>query len=325
MKLLSAETGLGSATNISKAPVVRVYNSDSSTVTLTRKNDVGTVIGTHSLPAGKVIYCQKAYTDTLEGGAALKATAIGYSEMLDIITLGGGEDPFTGVTDDLVIHFDAGRASSYAGSGTTWNDVSGSGSNATLTSDLAANYSSNDGGYFEFTKDLGEYATFALGSAGQFGTGQFSIEFWANIKHHTGSPYVFDFRNTTQTSGPFGFVHGATNRMTFNTGTSNLFWNTSGNPQHPVGSFYGWKQYIIRRTGQYIALYINNVLEGQVSCEDNMNVSFTESQIGIERDKDNVNTCFQGYLSILRIYKGRGLSANERITNFNADKDRYGL
>ena len=30
--------------------------------------------------------------DTLEGGAALKATAIGYSEMLDIISLGGGED-----------------------------------------------------------------------------------------------------------------------------------------------------------------------------------------------------------------------------------------
>ena len=325
MKVLSAETSLGSATNISKDPVVRVYNSDSSDVTLTRKDAGGTVIGTYSLPADKVIYCQKAYTDTLEGGAALKATAIGYSEMLDIVTLGGGEDPFTGVTDNLVIHFDAGRASSYAGSGTTWNDVSGSGANATLTSDLAANYSSNDGGYFEFTKDLDEYATFPLGSAGQFGTGEFSIEFWANIKHHTGAPYVFDFRNTTQTSGPYAFVHGSKDRMSFNTGTTNLFWNTTGNPQHPVGSFNGWKQYIIRRTGSYIALYINNVLEAQALCEDNINVSFTESQIGIERDKDNVNTCFQGYLSILRIYKGKGLSAIERITNFNADKDRYGL
>ena len=209
MKVLSAETSLGSATNISKAPLVRVYNSDSSAVTLTRKDAGGTVIGTYSLPADKVIYCQKSYTDTLEGGANLKAAAIGYTEMLDIITIAGGEDPFTGVTDNLVIHFDAGRASSYAGSGTTWNDVSGSGANATLTSDLAANYSSNDGGYFEFTKDLGEYATFPLGAAGVFGTGDFTIEIWANIKHHTGAPYLLDFRNTTQTDGPRIYIHGS--------------------------------------------------------------------------------------------------------------------
>ena len=168
MKILTAETDLTSATNISKTPVVRVYNSDSSAITLTRKSNAGTTIGTYSVPSGKVIYCQKSYTDTLEGGATLKATSVGYSEMMDVITLAGGETPFAGVTDNLVIHFDAGRASSYAGSGTTWNDVSGSGANATLTSDLAANYSSNDGGYFEFTKDLDEYATFPLGSAVQF-------------------------------------------------------------------------------------------------------------------------------------------------------------
>ena len=325
MKLLSAEIDLGSATNLSNHPLVRVYNSDSSAVTLTRKNNVGTVIGSYSIPAGEVIYCQKSYTDTLEGGASLKATSVGYSEMMEIITLAGGEDPFTGVTDDLVIHFDAGRASSYAGSGTTWNDVSGSGANATLSSALAANYSSSDGGYFEYTQDITEYATFPLGAAGQFGTGDFTIEFWANIKHHTGAPYIFDFRNTTQTSGPYAFIHATTEKMAFNTGTTNLFWNTSGNPAFPVGSFAGWRQYIIRRLGSTTNLYMNTVLEGTVTNSDNMNTSFTESQIGQERDKDNANLSFRGYLSILRIYKGKALNATERTTNFNADKDRYGL
>ena len=69
----------------------------------------------------------------------------------------------------------------------------------------------------------------------------------------------------------------------------------------------------------------NNALEAAGTNTDNMSTSFTESQIGIERDKDNVNTCFQGYLSILRIYKGKGLTDSEIETNFNADKDRYGL
>ena len=325
MKVLSAETSLGSATNLSNHPVVRVYNSDSSAVTLTRKNAGGTVIGTYSLPADKVIYCQKDYTDTLEGGAALKAAAIGYTEMLDIITLAGGETAFAGVTDNLAIHFDAGRASSYAGSGTTWNDVSSSGANATLSSALAANYSSSDGGYFEYTQDITEYATFPLGAAGQFGTGDFTIEIWANIKHHTGAPYLLDFRNTTQTDGPRIYIHASQNRMGWNTGDTNLFWNLSGNPQHTVGSFAGWRQYVIRRIGTVTQLWMNNAMEASATNTDNMSTSFTESQIGIERDKDNVNTCFQGYLSILRIYKGKGLTDSEIETNFNADKDRYGL
>jgi len=325
VKLLSAEIDLGSATNLSSHPLVRVYNSDSSAVTLTRKNNVGTVIGSYSIPAGKVIYCQKFYTDTLEGGASLKATSVGYSEMMEIITLAGGEDPFTGVTDNLVIHFDAGRASSYAGSGTTWNDVSSSGANATLSSALAANYSSSDGGYFEYTQDITEYATFPLGAAGQFGTGDYTIEFWANIKHHTGAPYILDFRNTTQTDGPRIYIHGSQNRMGYHTGDTNLFWNLSGNPAFPVGSFAGWRQYVIRRIGSVTQLHMNDALEASATNSDNISTSFTESQIGIERDKDNAATCFQGYLSILRIYKGKGLSDTEIETNYNADKDRYGL
>ena len=104
MKVLSAETGLGSATNLNRAPLVRIYNSDSSAVTLTRKASDGTVIGTYSVPADKVIYCQKSFTDTLEGGATLKAAAIGYTEMLDIVTLASGAGGV--ITDNLMFHLD---------------------------------------------------------------------------------------------------------------------------------------------------------------------------------------------------------------------------
>ena len=38
MKVLSAETNLSSATNVGNASVVRIFNSDSSAATVTRKD-----------------------------------------------------------------------------------------------------------------------------------------------------------------------------------------------------------------------------------------------------------------------------------------------
>ena len=141
----------------------------------------------------------------------------------------------------------------------------------------------------------------------------------------TGAPYIFDFRNTTQSAGPRIFIHGSSEKMAFHTGTSNLFFNDAINPAFPVGSFAGWRQYIIRRLGSTTNLYMNTVLEGTATNSDNMNTSFTESQMGQEKDRDSANLSFEGYLSILRIYKGKALNGSERLTNFNADKDRYGL
>ena len=158
MKILTAETDLTSATNISKSPVVRVYNSDSSAITLTRKSNAGTTIGTYSVPSGKVIYCQKSYTDTLEGGAALKATGVGYSEELDIICLGNGGGGLP-VTANLLFHFDAADSSS---GDSTWTDKTSN--NYVMTANGSPTYSSSDGGswdfngssqYFENSSDIG--------------------------------------------------------------------------------------------------------------------------------------------------------------------------
>ena len=65
MKVLSAEENLGSATNVGKAAVVRVYNSDSSIATVTRKNAGGDTIGSFSAVNGEVVYVEKDSTDTL--------------------------------------------------------------------------------------------------------------------------------------------------------------------------------------------------------------------------------------------------------------------
>jgi hypothetical protein len=52
------------------------------------------------------------------------------------------------VTDNLILHLDAGNKNSYSGSGTVWTDLSGNGYNGTLTN--GPTYSSGNGGTIQF-------------------------------------------------------------------------------------------------------------------------------------------------------------------------------
>ena len=151
MKLLSAETNLESATSVGNNPLVRIYNShDADTLTVTRKDNTGDQIGTYNVPPNKIMYCQKAYADTLEGGAALKATAVGYSEMLDI-TWSGTSSSY--VNGDLVFYVDAAKSDSYPGSGTTWFDLSGNDYDTEVSTGNSFP-TFNSEGYFVFNKSM---------------------------------------------------------------------------------------------------------------------------------------------------------------------------
>ena len=89
MKILSAETNLASATSVNNSSVLRVFNSDSSnTMTVTRKTASGSIIGSFTIPSGKVTYCEKDYTDTIEGGANLKVSQVAFSPMMSFASFG---------------------------------------------------------------------------------------------------------------------------------------------------------------------------------------------------------------------------------------------
>ena len=64
------------------------------------------------------------------------------------------------VTNNLVLHLDAGDSSSYSGSGTTWTDLTGNGNNGTLVNGVS--YSSSDGGYLSFdgSNDRVDFSTY---------------------------------------------------------------------------------------------------------------------------------------------------------------------
>lgn len=136
MKVLSAESNLASATNVGNSTVVRVYNSDSSAGTITKKDAAGNTLGTMTVPSGEVVYCEKQYTDTLEGGATLKASQIAYSNMMYYASAasssGGG---WGGVSSNLIGRYDFADTNTFEPGGTAVNDLSGNGNNGTKNSD----------------------------------------------------------------------------------------------------------------------------------------------------------------------------------------------
>jgi len=86
MKILGGETNLNAPISVGSARVVRVFNSDSSNLLVTRKTYGGTTVGTFIVPAGEVVYCEKDYTDTLEGSANLKVTQVAFSPMMSFVS-----------------------------------------------------------------------------------------------------------------------------------------------------------------------------------------------------------------------------------------------
>ena len=95
MKILSAETNLGSATNVSNAPVVRLFNSGDNNILVTRKDYDAVVVGSFMVPSGEVVYAEKYYTDTLEGSADVKATKTAYSSMMSFVSSGSSGPTYT--------------------------------------------------------------------------------------------------------------------------------------------------------------------------------------------------------------------------------------
>ena len=324
MKILTAETDLTSATNISKAPVVRVYNSDSSAITLTRKSNAGTTIGTYSVPPSKVIYCQKFYTDTLEGGAALKATGVGYSEELDIICLGNGGDGggIDNTDTDLLLHIDPSNNSSYNGSGSTVTDLSTYSNDGTLESNVGYN-STEGGGSFYVIDQSGSQIIFTPITINHTAA---TVEIWLrNTTTHSNT--VFAIANNTNNSwqsrvmsvhvpylGTVYFDGGDGDD-----GTENRIDKTD--PTDITTKWYHWT-FVLSTTEQKI--HLNGVeWESGSGCDDGVGTDGPAAHTTINFYDTTGRANFEGYIGAVRVWK-KALSESDALANFNLDKVKYG-
>jgi hypothetical protein len=215
----------------------------------------------------------------------------------------------------LALCLDAGNATSYSGTGTTWYDISGNNKNATLTSDQS--FSSGEGGSIQFNG--GQNAvSIPLASAN---TTNVTIQTWVYLDANTKGPF---FKNGTNNGYLFGTGSGGHEFGVGNKATM-LFagarWITT-----TTNFGYGWKlvTMVINSSG-VPSLYINNTLVPGTYTGNNALTPTTGTYLGRNVGDDDVNwPKFNGKMASVYFYT-KALSQSEINQNYDALATRFGF
>jgi len=230
------------------------------------------------------------------------------------ITIGSGigliPDLAPVVTTGLQLYLDAGNASSYPGSGTTWTDLSGNSRTGTLTN--GPTYSATNGGsiVFDGSNDYVQCLGSPTVTAATFVT-------W--IKRN-GSQGTYDgilFSRGTNTTG-----------MNFQTSNQlGYHWNDAGNT-------YNWQSglTIPDATWCMIAVSVTSTAATAYLCQTSGTTTATNTvnhsssvlnDIKLAVD-DAAARYFNGNIAIAQLYN-IALSAGQVSQNFQADRGRFGV
>ena len=236
------------------------------------------------------------------------------------ITVGAGVGINSSSSSPLtnqVLSLDAGNPASYPGSGSTWTDTIGS---IPFTLVNGPTYSSNNGGYIQFTPSSGQYgySTTNLGTLAAW-----SIEAW----------HYYDGTNTS--SGPNIFTEYSYGGGTINLG---LGWGGGSGADNELqawwygGGFHGtpsysltpgaWYQIVGTFDGTTLNLYVNNALV-QTATEPPGGAANPAIGYGLMTRWDP-GGLWGGRLAIVNVYNS-ALTGTEVAQNFNYYRSRFGL
>ena len=232
------------------------------------------------------------------------------------ITIGGGaymssSAPLSVVTTGLQLYLDAGNASSYSGTGTSWNDLSGNGRNGTLTNNPT--YSSADGGsiVFDGNNDFVQCSGSLTVTAATFVT-------WIRRNGSQGDYDGIIYSRGTVATG-LSFL-GVTNKISYT-------WNNTVDT-------YSWDSglTIPDLTWCMVAVSVTNTTATAYLCQSSgitsatNIVSHTSTVLDdIRIGQDNLaSRFFNGRIAVAQIYN-IALSAEQVSQNFAADRSRFGV
>jgi hypothetical protein len=220
------------------------------------------------------------------------------------------------ITRGLVLSLDAADKNSYPGSGTTWKDLTENNITGTLTN--SPTYSTSNGGNFGFSTN--RYVIMAENSA--LNTQTPSVEVWIKTNNTNQNGFFFEkgqvntqyslFQEGTliQWRQNFSSGQGLTNLST----TTATYINTTN-----------WYQIVGTFTSGTRILYINGV---QVNSDNQSGTIATNTNgmsIGVYGGFNGARDYYyNGSIAIVKIYN-RALSATEILSNYNAQKSRFGL
>jgi hypothetical protein len=221
------------------------------------------------------------------------------------------------ITNGLVLYLDAGNVSSYSGSGTSWNDLSGNNNSGSLTN--GPTFSSENGGSIVFD---GSNDKVVVPHISSYNLSNLTVLVW--IKPI--SPYTGAFRGIISKEGAdrdWNFyllsssANGIVNYYHFSTARASSYTDLA---LLPGGSLLlnTWHQCGFSISEGLLKYYLN----GAVISQGSTNFSSANSSYPITiGGADNYTN---GNIAITQIYN-RGLSATEILQNYNATKTRFGL
>jgi hypothetical protein len=223
------------------------------------------------------------------------------------------------VNNGLVLYLDAANLRSYPGTGTTWTDLSGNGSNGTLVN--GTGYSFNNNGIMTFD-GVNDYVN--AGNLGSFFT-QGVISYWMN------SSKVENYRNTFSTDylginkgirfeqySP-GSSIGGFNVVIGNDGGAWFAYDYSPSASLTANTWYN-VILVWNTTTNNVVGYLNGVQKFNAT-HNRWATTLPSVSIGSGFDASRY---FAGSISNVSIYN-RALTAAEIQQNFNATRSRYGI
>ena len=227
------------------------------------------------------------------------------------------------VRSGLVLNLDAGQKTSYSGSGTTWNDLSGNRNTATMYGSLP--FSSENGGCFDFSS--------VTGSTSQ--TASLGFTFVSNMVNTTGSFTIsVTVKNPPDSVGQSGLFSnaGSADGYRFGVGKNGVYWLIGPTYAESTVAFLStlnstsWYNIIAvfarSEATPQIRVYLNGIFQNS----GNFNASqtaFTSTAPGIVRSPCCM-PLFNGKLAQLSVYN-KALSTSEILQNYNTTKGRFGL
>lgn len=230
-------------------------------------------------------------------------------------TLSGGPNA---VVDGLVLWLDAANPKSYISGSTTWNDISKSGINGTLTNGPTFNSANGGSIVFDGTNDFINCGTSDTTSF----PGNFTVNFWAR-PFGSALPFggtVISKRNsgTFQSNYQIGFS--ISRSFTF---------SMNGTPFADIAFVTGssvlnnnWYNITCIKSSSIIQIYYNTILQNSSAAQTG-NSALTNTILRLGQNHD-LNAAFSGSLSSVQLYN-RALSQQEVLQNYNAVKSRFGL
>jgi len=243
------------------------------------------------------------------------------------------------ITTNLVLYLDAGNNTSYSGSGTTWNDISGNGNNFTLTN--SPTYTSSDGGaiVFDGTDDYAS-KSFASNSAFDFGTNSFTIGMWVYLDSFDINDAFFATHDNTYGSNFSNNSFEVRRKGSNNAGSFPEYehrldqtptrFTVGSTAQQGTFDSANWYYYVCTfensSSSPYgtVKLYLNSTL---ISSGSSANASggqhnFTTNNI-VYLAKNRATRYMDGRMAQVHVYKGKALTASEVLQNYNATKSNY--